>query len=104
MAVEVVLLLFSQHEPEVAWKYENFVRLDDLNLANAGIFKALIFLNKHIIVTRFVMIIFLIVTNLAKIVTNLTNIVTWFVLTDDWLLVVARHVMPLDTCADFEED
>jgi len=39
MAVEVVLLLFSQHEPEVAR----------------------------------------------------------FVLTDDWLLVVARHIMPLDT-------
>ena len=94
MAVEVVLLLFSQHEPEVAWKY----------LVNAGIVKASIFLNKHIIVTRFVMIIFLIVTNLAKIVTNLTNIVTWFVLTDDWLLVVARHIMPLDTCTDFEED
>ena len=79
MAVEVVLLLFSQHEPEVAWKYENFVRSDDLNLANAGIFKALIFLIKHIIVTR-------------------------FVLTDDWLLVVARHIVPLDTCTDGQEN
>ena len=50
------------------------------------------------------MIIFLIVTNSAKIVTNLTNIVTWFVLTDDWLLVVASHIMPLDTCTDGQEN
>ena len=83
----------------MACRYENIVRLDDFN---AGIFKARIFLNNSYQV-RPDLIIFLIVTNLTDIVTNLTNIVTRFVLTDDWLLVVTRHVMPLDTCTDFKE-